>query len=99
MASQPDHKVAFSALNKACTHTILNVEKQLDEQRELDTTKVRRQEEEKRQKEEMARLAAEQEEKEQLEWVWKMEEEHECYGYAIFPIFSFSFFSPKHDGI
>jgi|SRR5882762_7567615 len=78
MGSQPDHKVAFSALNEACTHTILNVEKQLDEQRESDAAKVRRQEEEKRQREEMARLAAEQEEKERLERVRKMEEEREA---------------------
>ena len=53
MGSQPDHKVAFSALIDACAYTVINVEN-LDEQKESDAAEVRRQEEEKRQKERMA---------------------------------------------
>jgi len=78
MGSQPDHKAAFSALIDACAYTVIDVKKHLDEQKESDATEVRRQEEEKRQKEQMARLAAEQEEKDRLDRVWKMAEEREA---------------------
>jgi len=78
MGSQPDHKAAFSALIDACAYTVIDVKKHLDEQKESDATEVRRQEEEKRQKEQMARLAAEQEEKDRLDRVRKMAEEREA---------------------
>jgi 1,4-alpha-glucan branching enzyme len=78
MGSQPDHKVAFSALINACAYTVIDVEKQLDEQKESDAAEVRRQEEEKRQKEQMGWLAAEQEEKDRLDRVRKMAEEREA---------------------
>ena len=78
MGSQPDHKAAFSALIDACAYTVIDVEKHLDEQKESDAAEVRRQEEEKRQKEQMARLAAEQEEKDRLDRVRKMAEEREA---------------------
>jgi hypothetical protein len=78
MGSQPDHKVAFSALINACAYTVIDVEKHLDEQKESDAARVRRQEEEKRQKKQMARLAAEQEVKDRLDRVRKMAEEREA---------------------
>ena len=75
MGSQPDHKVAFSALINACAYTVIDVEKHLDAQKELDAAEVRRQEEEKWQKEQMAWLVAKQEEKDKLDRVQKMVEE------------------------
>ena len=75
MNTQPEHQSVTSTLGELCVQSIVDVEKHLQLQKELDEAILRQLEEEKRARLEQEQLAAEKAEKERVEQLKKLEDE------------------------
>ena len=75
MNMQPEHQCVSSTLGELCVQLIVDVEKHLQIQKELDEAISRQLKEEKRVRLEQEQLVAEQAEKERVEQLKKLEDE------------------------
>jgi len=75
MTAQPMHAEVFGIANELCASTITEVEEGLARQRASDAVEVIRRQEEERVKVEMARIAAEDEERDKQEHLKQLEQD------------------------
>lgn len=73
MGSQPDHHEVFTALHMLCANAIAECEAELENQKASDRAEAQLLEEEKKRREDAAKFVAEQENKNRLESLRKME--------------------------
>ena len=75
MRSQPDHHDVLTALLNLCNNAVTECEAELEQQRASDMAEAKRLEEERKVRENEARMLAEQQEKERREKTEKMEKD------------------------
>src|ERR1700733_12052072 len=75
MRSQPDHHDVLTALLNLCNNAITECEAKLEQQKASDMAEAKRLEEERKVRENEARMLAEQQEKERREKTEKMEKD------------------------